>query len=55
MITLGKISRHIDQFDLHHWAGQALGLKGRLLGWTPFVQSAIRRNAARALEGFSPK
>jgi ketosteroid isomerase-like protein len=48
----GLIARHTDRFDLYRWAGQALGLKGRLLGWTPFVQGAIRRNAARSLEKF---
>jgi ketosteroid isomerase-like protein len=48
----GGIVRHEDRFDLHAWAGQALGLKGRLLGWTPPVQRAIRRNAVRALDAF---
>jgi len=48
----GRIVRHTDQFDLHRWAAQALGLKGLLLGWTPMVQGAIRRNAATALARF---
>jgi RimJ/RimL family protein N-acetyltransferase len=48
----GRIIRHTDRFDLYRWAAQALGLKGLLLGWTPLVQSAIRRNAATALERF---
>ncbi|MFI5206953.1 MAG: nuclear transport factor 2 family protein [Gemmatimonadales bacterium] len=48
----GLIVRHTDRFDLHRWAAQALGLKGLLLGWTPFVQRAIRKNAARSLEKF---
>ncbi len=51
----GKIIRHEDQFDLHRWAAQALGLKGLLLGWAPPVQRAIRRNAAKALEKFIAK
>ena len=46
------IVRHHDQFSLYRWAAQALGLKGRLLGWTPPVQEAIRRQAARALDGY---
>ncbi len=49
----GRILRHTDSFDLHRWASQALGLKGRLLGWTPFVQKAIRRSAARSLDAFA--
>jgi RimJ/RimL family protein N-acetyltransferase len=48
----GRIVRHTDSFDLHRWAAQALGLKGLLLGWTPMVQRAIRRNAATALARF---
>lgn len=52
VVSKGLIARHTDRFDLYRWAGQALGLKGRLLGWTPFVQRAIRRNAARSLEKF---
>jgi len=47
------IRRHNDTFDLWRWAGQALGLKGQLLGWTPFVQKAIRRQANRSLERYS--
>jgi ketosteroid isomerase-like protein len=48
----GKISEHRDQFDLWRWAGQALGLKGRLLGWAPFVQNAIRHQASKGLAAF---
>jgi ketosteroid isomerase-like protein len=51
----GKIVRHIDTFDLYRWARQALGLKGRLLGWAPPVQNAIRAQAARGLEAFVRK
>ncbi|MGH7701838.1 MAG: nuclear transport factor 2 family protein [Gemmatimonadales bacterium] len=51
----GRIVEHQDRFDLHRWAGQALGLKGRLLGWTPPVQRAIRGQAARALDDFIRK
>lgn len=46
----GFIAEHTDRFDLHRWSAQALGLKGLLLGWTPMMQNAIRRNAARALD-----
>jgi RimJ/RimL family protein N-acetyltransferase len=48
----GRIVEHADQFDLYRWAAQALGLRGMLLGWTPLVQGAIRRNAAKALARF---
>jgi hypothetical protein len=33
----------------------ALGAKGRLLGWTPFVQNAIRSQAAKSLSAYMAK
>lgn len=48
----GKIVQHQDVFDLYKWARQALGLKGLLLGWTPLVQGAIRKQAAAGLSAF---
>jgi ketosteroid isomerase-like protein len=51
----GGIRRHEDAFDLHRWAGQALGVKGLLLGWAPPVQRAIRQQAARALDKFAAR
>ena len=51
----GKISIHHDSFDLWRWAGMALGPRGNLLGWTPFVQKAIRQNACTGLAAFMRK
>jgi uncharacterized protein len=51
----GTILEHRDSFDLWAWAGQALGAKGRLLGWTPMVQNAIRRQAAAGLASYREK
>ena len=48
----GKIVRHQDHFDLWKWSAMALGAKGRLLGWLPPVQNAIRNKAAKALSDF---
>lgn len=45
----GKIVSQHDSFDLWHWSSQALGIKGRLLGWTPLVQHKIQQQAADAL------
>jgi len=45
----GLIATHADTFDLYRWSRQALGAKGLLLGWTPLVQGAIRRQGASAL------
>ena len=51
----GKIVEHVDRFDLWRWSGLALGLKGKLLGWAPFVQGAIRKNAVRGLDAWIAK
>ena len=44
---------HNDTFDLWKWASQALGVSGRLLGWTPFMQKAIRHKAAQTLDAYT--
>jgi ketosteroid isomerase-like protein len=41
----GKIIRHTDSFDIWKWAGQAMGLTGYLLGWTPFMKNKIQQQA----------
>lgn len=46
----GRILLHQDTFDLWKWASQALGRSGALLGWSPFMQAAIRRTAAHTLD-----
>ena len=48
----GKICEHHDHFDLWRWSRQALGAKGALLGWAPFVQNAIRAQAQKGLKAY---
>ena len=48
----GKIVDHVDAFDFHKWAGQALGLQGKLLGWTPVLRGVVRRTAGKRLDEF---
>jgi uncharacterized protein len=48
----GLIAEHHDEFDFHRWARQALGPSGLLLGWTPFLRSAVRRRARAGLDEF---
>ena len=48
----GKIIRHTDRFSLSAWAGQALGLPGKLLGGTSFMQKKIRSMAQGRLAEF---
>lgn len=51
----GKITRHTDTFDLRRWAGMALGWKGKLLGWAPPVQNAIRKQGDAGLRAWMKK
>jgi hypothetical protein len=48
----GKIIHHHDRFDLHRWAGQALGWPGKLLGGFSFLQNKIRGMAVQGLEKY---
>lgn len=51
----GLIVQHTDVFDLWRWTRMALGLQGTLLGWTPFVQGAVRKQANKGLEDYIKK
>ncbi len=48
----GKIWKHRDSFDFHRWAGQALGITGKLLGWTSFLQDKVSKTATEQLKKF---
>lgn len=48
----GLIKAQTDAFDFHRWAGQALGLSGRLLGGTPLLRRAVRAKARAGLDAF---
>lgn len=45
----GRIVDHRDVFDFWRWAGMALGTSGKLLGWTPFLRNAVRKEARAGL------
>jgi len=51
----GRIVRHTDRFDLHRWAGQALGVTGKLFGGLSFLQNKIRAMAAKNLDAYVAK
>jgi ketosteroid isomerase-like protein len=38
----GLIIRHVDSFDFYRWARMAFGMKGIILGWTPFFKSKVQ-------------
>jgi ketosteroid isomerase-like protein len=48
----GLVTRQEDHFNLWQWAAMALGARGRLLGWAPPVQGAIRKQARGNLDKF---
>ena len=51
----GLIYRHVDQFNLYNWSKQALGLKGILLGWTPFFKKKLQQQALQSLRSYQRK
>jgi ketosteroid isomerase-like protein len=48
----GKIIRHTDDFDLWKWSGMALGISGKFLGWSSFMQDKIRDTAQKTLDKY---
>lgn len=48
----GKIIKHTDEFDLHRWARQALGIQGLLIGWTGFFRKKLQAQTNRLLDKF---
>jgi hypothetical protein len=51
----GLISEHFDSFSFWRWSRQALGPAGLLLGWSPLLKGAVRKNAAAGLDAFQKK
>lgn len=51
----GKIVKHIDSFDFYKWSSQALGLTGKLLGWTSFLRNKVQEKAMKNLAEFMEK
>ena len=46
------IAEHVDTFSLRRWGGQALGTRGQVMGTTPLLGDAVRRQARRELERY---
>lgn len=51
----GLIYRHIDQFNIHKWASQALGFQGWLLGGTQFFKRKFQEQAKKSLDKYQAK
>ncbi|SOD71403.1 SnoaL-like protein [Jatrophihabitans sp. GAS493] len=48
----GLIIEHTDVFDWPRWAGQALGIGGRLLGRTSYLHEKARATARQQLDAY---
>ena len=48
----GLIVRHIDEFDFPVWAGQALGLPGKIAGNTEWLRRKVQLKAGEQLNQF---
>jgi ketosteroid isomerase-like protein len=48
----GKIRKHTDEFDLRAWMAMALGAKGKMLGWLPPMQNAVKAKAMKSLQDY---
>ncbi len=48
----GLIIKHTDNFNLHKWAKQALGLKGFLLGKTKFFKKKLNQQTNKLLNEY---
>jgi len=47
-----KIVEHRDSFSMWKWSSQALGLPGKLFGWSPPLQKKVRSTAFGNLAAF---
>ncbi|MFT6810363.1 MAG: hypothetical protein ACJA01_003606 [Saprospiraceae bacterium] len=48
----GLIIDHRDDFNLHRWATQAMGWKGKLLGGTGFFKKKLHQQTGKLLKTF---
>jgi ketosteroid isomerase-like protein len=55
VVTDGLITDHVDEFSFWKWSRQALGTKGLLLGWTPFLRGKVGGTAKAGLDKFIAK
>ncbi len=51
----GLIIEHNDNFDLHNWSKQAMGLKGFLLGRTGFFKRKLQEQTNKLLHNFEER
>ena len=49
------IIKHTDTFNLHKWATQALGFKGRIIGRTRYFKNKLQSQTNRLLDAYEAK
>ena len=54
-IENGLIVDHVDAFSFWKWSRQAIGTKGLLLGWTPYLRGKVGGTAKAGLDKFIAK
>lgn len=50
-----KILTHTDNFNLHQWASQAMGWKGKLFGGTTFFKNKLHQQTRKLLNEYKNK
>ena len=48
----GKIIKHTDDFNFWRWSSMALGLPGKLLGWSSFLKHKVQKMARQSLDHY---
>lgn len=48
----GLITSQKDHFNFWRWSGMALGLPGKLLGWSPYLRKKVYRESRKTLTKF---
>jgi len=54
-IENGKISKHIDHFNLHTWAKQAMGFQGWIIGGTNLFKNKLNQQTRKMLHKYLAK
>lgn len=52
LVVDGKVKEQVDTFDVPLWAGQALGLFGKLFGGFAFLRNTVQKRANTNLDAF---
>lgn len=51
----GLIVEHFDDFNLHQWSRQAMGISGLMIGWSGFFKKKLQVQTRSLLKKFESK